>query len=171
MWSAEVLVLHPYRSVRYQRVAAQLAIQAGGLAAPCSLLESWWANAAGALAIASDGCAVLIDRSSDYEALRLHPANIVGVSVERDTTCVTRARHGGRFGPGFGGGYFGVLTFGGRPRCRMRRSDAAAVELRYRTTRLSAVRTAVIPFETDCRGAEALRDVLSGLPAGRAFAG
>lgn len=137
----EVLVLHPYSVARYRRMAARLAIQAAGLAVPCSLLQSWWANVPGALAIANDGYAVLIDRSSDYEALHLHPANIVGVSVEWG---VASMRH---------------------------TSKTATVELRYQTGRNGKVQTTVIPFETDRRGADALRNALAGLRAAGASAG
>lgn len=133
----EPLLLQPLRVGRYRRAAGQLAAQAGAAAMPCSLLHSWWSSGPGALAVSADGHVVLIDRSSDFQALLLRPVEIFGVSLIHITVRISSA------------------------------VEVIAVELRYHSLDQRGTRTATIPFGADRRGADRLREVISQLKSGK----
>ena len=164
------LVLSPVRAVRYKAVAARLAsaVQSGPVRV--SQWFSWWRGAPGALAVTQRGDLVILDRSTNYEELWLHPSQILNVSVEREATQITNTRHGGRFtlGGASSGGLFGGYTFGGRSRSVTHTVEAAFLEIRYQLERNGMTYTTVVPFEQDRRGADALCATLSRLEHGAA---
>lgn len=153
----ETLILAPMRAVRYRGVANRLAAAVQSLPTPVSQWRSWWQGAPGALAITRRGDLVIVDRSTDYEELWLHPEQISSVSVEREATQITNTRHGGRFTlGGASGGLFGGYSFGGRSRSTTRTIETAFLEIRYQLDRNGVTYTTVIPFGEDRRAADAL---------------
>lgn len=154
----EKLILSPTRSVRYKAVAGRLATAVQSVPTSVSQWRSWWAGAPGALAVTQRGELVIVDRSTNYEELWLHPGQISNVSVEREATQITNTRHGGRFtlGGASSSGLFGGYTFGGRSSSVTHTVETAFLEIRYQLERNGMTYTTVIPFGSDRRGADAL---------------
>ena len=152
------LILSPIRSRRYKAIAGKLASAMQAVPTPISQWRSWWAGAPGALTVTQRGELVLVDRSTSYEELWLHPKQISNVSVEREATQITNTRHGGRFALGgvSSSGFFGGYTFGGRSRSVTQTVETAFLEIHYQLERNGMTYTTVIPFGADRRGADAL---------------
>lgn len=161
----EKLVLSPMRSVRYKAVAGRLAAAVQAVPETVSQWLSWWRGAPGALAVTQRGDLVIVDRSTNYEELWLHPSQISNVSVEREATQITNTRHGGRFtlGGASSSGLFGGYTFGGRSRSVTQTVETAFLEIRYQLERNGMTYTTVVPFGNDRRGADELCATLARL--------
>lgn len=161
----DAVILSSMRAVRYRGVANRLAAAVQAVPTAVSQWRSWWQGAPGALAVTQRGDLVVIDRSTNYEELWLHPSQISNVSVEREATQITNTRHGGRFtlGGASSSGLFGGYTFGGRSRSTTHTVETAFLEIRYQLERNGMTYTTVIPFGDDRRGADALCATISRL--------
>lgn len=153
-WLVDNLVLASIRAVRYRGAARRLLDQL--LTVPgTDSRRAWWEGGPGALAIQRGGHLLLTDRSTGYVPYALGSEQIVGVSVERRATHITDGDTHGHVGL-FGG----VKT---QTRSVTRTVESASLEIRYQLEPNGMVRTAVVPFGDDRRGAEELCGTISRL--------
>jgi hypothetical protein len=149
------VALEPSRNIRFRRAAKKLGSRLKAAADLTSAPCTWYLGAPGAFTVTGGGELLLVDRSSGYELLRLTREQIAGVSVERNVTQVTQARHSGRsvIG-GFGGGLFGGWVSGGWSTSVSRDIEEAYLEIRYQLEPNGLVGVAVVPFGADRRTAD-----------------
>lgn len=117
----------------------------------------WTIGAPGALALTPAGEIVVIDRSTNYQPLRIAAHQVADVRVERQAQLITHTRHSGRTIVGGFGNSFGIArTLGGSSTSVTRELEQYYLEIRYQLERNGRVETVIVPGGSERRVVEEL---------------
>ncbi|KRA83019.1 hypothetical protein [Altererythrobacter sp. Root672] len=165
IWIVDAVVLNPLKNSRFRFVAKTLLADMCAMPQAVSQTLSWYSPVPGALVVTQRGNLVIVDRSTNYDEIWLHPSQVLNVSVEREETFVTNTKHGSSFSLGSVSPGWMFASYNSRSKSKSvtHKLETAFLEIRYQVERNGAVHTAVIPFGDDRLGADAWRATLSGL--------